>query len=431
MDSTAPVSLRTYANLVRTNRNFRLLWFAQIVSEIGDWLYSVALYSLLLEQTGSAKAVALAFVLQVLPNFFAAPAAGVLNDRLSRKRVMMVTDWFRAGVVLLMLIGQLPGFVWLLYLLLFLETLGWAMFEPARSATIPNLTSTASEQLAANTLSSMTWSFTLAVGSALGGLFAAAFGRGPTFALNSLSFLLSGLLISRMRFHEPHLERLAPLRARDLLDYSPIADGIRYVRQDPRRFSTLFVKAGIALLGTNWVLLPVLGERVFPLKTGFGRPESGGMYAMSLLMGCRGIGALLGPLVAAHITGTSQVRLRRGIFFAFAIGGFGYLLLGAAPSLWTACLAVVIAHSGGSIAWVFSTNLLQTMTEDRFRGRVFSAEHALNTLVLSIVTWSVGVFSDRGVAPRTLAFATGIILFVPALLWALALRHWLTAEVRA
>ena len=171
MAGTSSVSIRAYSHLVRTNRNFRLLWTAQVISEIGDWLYSVALYSLLLEQTGSAKAVALAFVLQVLPHFFVAPAAGVINDHASRKRVMMLTDWARAIVVLLMWIGQLPGFVWLLYLLLTLETVGWAMFEPARSAVIPNIVRDPHEQLVANTLSSMTWSFTLAAGSALGGAF--------------------------------------------------------------------------------------------------------------------------------------------------------------------------------------------------------------------------------------------------------------------
>ena len=56
-----------YSRLVRTNRNFRLLWLAQIISEMGDWLYSVAIYSLILEVTGSAQAVAFAFMLQVLP----------------------------------------------------------------------------------------------------------------------------------------------------------------------------------------------------------------------------------------------------------------------------------------------------------------------------------------------------------------------------
>src|SRR6266700_5076336 len=96
--------LSSYLQLLRSNRNFRLLWIAQIVSELGDWFYALAVYNLLLDLTGSkAQAVGLAVVLQVLPSTFAAPTAGVLNDRVSRKRVMIGADIARCFVVLGML----------------------------------------------------------------------------------------------------------------------------------------------------------------------------------------------------------------------------------------------------------------------------------------------------------------------------------------
>src|SRR5579864_2180270 len=129
---TRHVSIRDYPRLIRSNRNFRLLWIAQIVSEVGDWFYSVAVYSLLLDYTGKAQSIALAFVLQVLPQFFVAPTAGVLNDRLRRRRVMIFADWMRAGIVLCMVLVRRPELVWFLYLLLVLETLMWALFEPGR-----------------------------------------------------------------------------------------------------------------------------------------------------------------------------------------------------------------------------------------------------------------------------------------------------------
>src|SRR5512132_817231 len=99
-------NLRGYWRLIKSNRNFRLLWGAQFVSEIGDWLYMVAIFSSLLELTGSARVVASAFVMQVLPQCFVAPAAGVINDRLSRKKVMIVTDWCRAVIVFTMMFVQ-------------------------------------------------------------------------------------------------------------------------------------------------------------------------------------------------------------------------------------------------------------------------------------------------------------------------------------
>jgi len=254
-----------YLRLLRTNRNFRLLWFAQIISEQGDWLYAVAIYSLLLEYTGSAKYVAFAFVLQVLPQFFVSPAAGVINDRLSRKKVMIFADWSRAAIVLCMLLVRGPHLVWVLYTLLFLETILWALFEPGRSAVIPNIASE-SELIAANTLSTTTWSFNFAMGFAVGGVLAAYFGRNTVFVLNSLSFAASALILGRMKFSEPHSENRPPLRARDFADFTPIQEGIRYVWQDPRLRTTIFVKAGVGFLGANWVLLPIFGERIFPIR---------------------------------------------------------------------------------------------------------------------------------------------------------------------
>ena len=418
-----PVSLPAYWRLVRTNRNFRLLWMAQIVSEIGDWLYAVAIYSLLLEYTGSAKSVAFAFVLQVLPQFFVAPSAGVINDRLSRKKVMIFADWMRAFIVVCMLLVRSADFVWFLYALLFAETIFWAIFEPGRNAVIPNI-ARGDDMLVANALSSTTWSFNLAVGSAIGGSLAALFGRETVFALNALSFVASALILKRMAFNEPHTHNLAPFRLKDLFDFSPILEGIRYVRTDQRLVSTMLVKAALGLMGTNWVLLPLFGERIFPVNTGGLSPQRAGMLGMSILLGSRGVGALIGPLVGNAIAGHSEKRLRQGILVSFLCASAGYFALYAAPNLPAACLAVIFSHMGGSVIWVFSTTLLQMRTDDRFRGRVFSTELGFHVLSVSLVSAAAGVLVDSGYSVRQVAAFTGLIVAFPALWWWLAQRAW-------
>lgn len=423
------VSLSAYSGLLRTNRNFRLLWFAQIVSEIGDWLYAVAIYSLLLEFTGSAKSVAVAIVLQVLPQFFVAPAAGVLNDRLSRKRIMIFADWARALIVLGMLLVRTPGAVWFLYILLVFETLMWAMFEPGRNALVPNITSE-DERIVANSLSSATWSFNLAIGSALGGLVAAVFGRDTVFVVNALSFVGSALLVGRMRVEEPHAAAGQPLRASDLADFTPVVEGVRYVRRDTRMLVTMFVKCGLGLMGANWVILPLMGERVFPVRIAGLSAASGGMLGMSLLLGSRGVGALIGPLIGTMWAGYEEARLRLGILYGFVISAVGYFALGVASNLLLACAAVVLANAGGSTVWVFSTTLLQAQTDDRFRGRVFSAEFAFNMISMSTVSYLAGVFIDMGITTRAVALATGAIVLLPTLLWGAALRLWRNPTAR-
>src|ERR1700751_1063224 len=150
------VSFASYFRLLRENRNFRRLWSAQIVSEIGDWFYTLAIYSLLLQLTGHASSVALALVLQVLPQTFIGPLSGVVNDRLRRKRVMIAADLVRVVIVLSMLLVRSRNMVWFVYPLLLLETLMAAFFEPARSSVIPNITKR-EDVILANTLGSTTW----------------------------------------------------------------------------------------------------------------------------------------------------------------------------------------------------------------------------------------------------------------------------------
>ncbi|HYI91914.1 MAG TPA: MFS transporter [Bryobacteraceae bacterium] len=421
------MTIAAYSRLLRSNRNVRLLWFAQLISEIGDWLYAVAIYSLILEVTGSAKAVAFAFLLQVLPQTFFAPAAGVLNDRLSRRKLMLFADVARAVVTFCMLFAQSDQATWLLYVLLFLETVFWSLFEPGRTSVIPNITSGPEESLVANSLSTLTWSVSLAFGSGLGGLLAASFGRNTVFLINALSFLVSAFLIRSMRFKEPHLDNAPPFHASELTRFTPIAEGARYVRQDPRLLVTMFVKTGTAILGANWIILPIYGERMFRVGS---NTETAGMLGMSLLMCSRGIGALIGPLLAGVWSGHNEARMRYGIVIAFAIASAGYLTVSQATSLVVVCFAIAVAHSGGSIAWVFSTTLLQKYTDDKFRGRVFSAEFAFLMAALSVVTFTGGTLVDAGLPVRSLAFAVGILILIPGLLWIAAQKMWRNEAVK-
>ena len=415
------IAFAAYARVVRDNRNFRRLWMAQIVSEIGDWFYTLAIYSLLIQLTGKASSVALALILQVLPLTFVGPTAGVVNDRVSRKRVMIAADVVRAIIVLSMLLVRTREMVWLIYPLLLLETIGAAFFEPARTSVIPNITDR-EELVLANTISSTSWSVNLVLGAALGGLMGALLGRDAVFILNCASFIVSALLIRSMKFHEPHTDAASPLRPRDLVDYTPVLEGIRYVRKDANLLVTVFVKAGLFVIGPSWVVFTVLGNREFPVHWFGIDQQRGAMLGMSLLMGARGLGALMGPVFAAPWAGHSEKRLRLCILGGYILQSMGYASLGASKTLWLACVCVTFAHCGGSIVWVFSTTLLQLNTDDRFRGRVFAAELGFSMLNIAIGSYLAGVFVDRGVSVREVATVAGLLMLIPAAGWAWANR---------
>lgn len=421
--ASSGINWQNYARLVGRNSNFRRLWLAQIISENGDWFYTLAIYSLLLDLTDKASSVAMALVLQVLPHTLLGPLAGMINDRFSRRKVMIISDLLRMVIVACMLLVRTRRSIWLIYPLLFLETVMVAFFEPARSAVIPNIVAE-DDVIVANTLSSATWSFDLAIGSVLGGIVAAWLGRDAVFMLNGLSFLVSALLIGRMRFVESHADAAQRHPEDQAAGWSSIRAGFRYIIHDPKLAALVSLKGGVSIVGTSWVLFPVMAERVFTVPISDISPARAGLIGMSLLMGARGLGALIGPLFSSHWAGKREARMRIGVLFGFMLGGVGYLLLGNAGNIWWAFAVIILAHSGTSTVWVFSTTLLHLNTEDRFLGRIFGADLAVSMLVLAAATWIAGQAIDRGISARAVAFGTGVAMILPSVIWATTLRLW-------
>lgn len=415
------ISTSSYIRLVRGNRNFRRLWMAQIVSEIGDWFYTLSIYTLLLQLTGHASSVALALVLQVIPQTLVGPTAGVVNDRLKRKHVMIAADLVRFGVVLCMLSVRSASMVWLVYPLLLAETTMAAFFEPARSAVIPNIT-TATEVLVANTLSSATWSVNLLIGASVGGVVAAFLGRDVVFVLNAFSFLISAFLIGGMHFAEPHADASGALHVRDLVDFSPVLEGIRYIRSHRTLLPAVFAKAGELMVGPSWVIFTVLGAGEFAFHGRRIDASGGAMLGMSVLLGGRGIGAMVGPLIAARWAGQRDRRLVLGIVLGYLTVAVGYSVLGVSHSVWMAAGCAMLAHAGGSTVWVFSTTLLQLHSEDRFRGRIFAADLGLGSLSFAVTAYLCGRLLDAGLSARTVATGTGVLMLLPAALLSFGFR---------
>lgn len=414
MDKDAGISLPSYFRLLRRNVPFRRLWLAQLVSGTGDWFYSVAIYDLLLQLTGSAETVALAAVLQILPMFVVGPTAGAVNDRVSRRRVMLITDLLRSAVVLGMLTVGTREHIWVLYLLLAFEVSTAAFFESARNAILPNVVHE-DDIATANAVSATTWSVTVTAGAAIGGLAVAWFGRHTVFLLNSSSFLLSAWFISRMRVRETHVDPHAPLRWHEVLGFGPIVEGFRYVARDLKLASLLTLKFGLGILGARLVLVSVIGSREFAVD---GQTALG----MSLLLVFQGVGSLLGPLLVGPVVGGDRARMRSAVLAGYVCAGLSYMAFSQVYSLGMAALTMVIGHAGGTLVWVYSTTLLHLSTEDRFRGRVFAADLALFMVTASVASYSVGWAIDHAVAARTAALGVGIALLLPAVAWMFSLR---------
>src|SRR5215204_2571937 len=406
-----------YIDLLRRNRSFRQLWLGQVVSQMGDWFNTIALYTIILKLTGSGRDVGLLLVARFVPSFLFGPLSGVIADRFSRRRIMIVSDLLRAVVVLGFLFVRSADQLWLLYVLTIFQLGLSTFFEPAKTAAIPSVVEDR-ELVAANAISSVTWSVMLTLGAAIGGLMTDLFGTDVAFVLDAGTYLLSAALIASIRVPKRKKRERQKLSLGRLLGISETIEGIKYVKDRPRVLAVLLVKPAWGLGGGILTLLAVFGERIFPV----GKDAATGI---GVLFAARGIGTAVGPIVARRVSGEGNKRMQISIGIAFLIGGAFYIAFGSATSFIFALIVLGIAHCGGSILWVFSTVILQRAVADNFRGRVFAAELALLTLTMAASNYATGELLDRfRVSPRTVTIGIGLFFCLPAAAWFLTQRWW-------
>jgi MFS family permease len=398
-----------YWQLLRRNRDFRLLYAGTLISLGGDWFLTVALADLVLQLTSSATLVSLVLLCQTLPIFLFTPHAGHLIDRIDRRKLMIATDVARTAACLLPLLARTPAMLPFAFAGVILISIGSAYFEPASQAALPNIV--AAEDLGpANVLMSSTWGTMLAVGAGIGGAVTALFGRNVSFLVDSASFLLSAILLWRMRvpFSE---ERTRHHEHPPLLE--SIRETIRFTREQPRILGLLTVKGGYGLGAGVIAMVSVFGREVF----------HAGAFGIGILFAARGLGALLGPFLIRGAIRDDDAQYRAIAFCILAFSA-GYIALALSHSLAFGMAAVFFAHLGGGASWQISSYGLQRETPDAIRGRVFAADYGFVTLTMAFSSLGAGLASDH-FGPFAATVGTAMVALVFGAIWCIATwRLW-------
>lgn len=411
--------MNSYLDLLRANHDFRKLWSAQLISFGGDWFASVALLGLISEVTGSSFQTGLILAANMLPYFLLSPITGVIADRFDRKKLMIFADVARAFIALAMLFARTPETVWIgIASLAALASVG-SLFGPASQAAMPNLV-TSEELPRANILMSSAFGTMLAVGSALGGLVAATFGRDTAFIVNSISFLVSGALILMVRgrfsagthrIHEGERQPIRPIR--------DVHEGITYARTHPKIMALLLTKGGFGLGAGLIALLPLFATNVF----------HAGDIGIGIMFAARGVGAVLGPFGARAFAGNDERKLFLAIGGAMGVYGLTYLIFPAMPSIALAAVVVAIAHLGGGAQWTMSLFGLQSMTPDYVRGRILAFDFGLVTLTMSSSLLLAGRLAES-FDPSSVMVAFASVVLAYGAIWTLYTRRFWGARER-
>lgn len=400
-----------YFDLVRYNVDFRFMWFGQIVSLLGDWFNLIASASLIAELTQSTTAIGGLFVVRMLAPFLVSPVAGVVADRYNRKYVLIVADITRAITVLGFLLVRDLSHIWLLYTLTAIQLGISGFFFPTRNAILPDIVSKG-ELGAANALSSATWSVMLALGAALGGIVSGTWGMYPAFTIDALTFLLSALFIAQLKYRPTTgttpSEKTIGAALREYLD------GLRYLRRHLDILMLALHKAANALLiaGGFQVLQVTIAEQVFVIG-------EGGGISLGLMFGVAGVGTGIGPIIARRFTRDQECPLRLTIVAGYLMSAVGLMIAAPLLNFGLLLLGITLRGIGGGVVWVFSTQLLLQLVPNRVRGRVFSTEFAMFTLMSAAGSGAVGAVLDTSFGPSEILWWMAGLILTPAVLWSL------------
>ncbi|MFZ9706590.1 MAG: MFS transporter [Ilumatobacteraceae bacterium] len=376
-------------NVLRDNHDLRLLFVAQNLSYLGDWFTFVALAGLVQDVTDSAFLVSLLLVAFSLPSFLASPLGGPVADRYDRRQVLIVVSMLQAiSACGLLFIGTTH--IWLAFVSQGLIAAFAAFVRPAVEAAVPNLARDPDELRRANALFGSSWGVMLAVGAGLGGIFSEAFGRQAAFVADIATFVVAAGLIAMVKrpMQEDRGTQRAPVR--------PVAD-MREAIELARRDSTI-----LALLASKMTFAVGAGV-VSQLAVYAADAFSSGDAGRGLLLGARGVGSGLGPIIGARFAKGDLRRVLLVCGVAGLVFSAGYLAAAAAPVLIIASACVMFAHLGGGAQWTLSTYGLQVRAPDDMRGRVLAGDFALITLSLAVSSVAAGIVSEQVGARATVA----------------------------
>src|SRR5215813_10763876 len=345
------------------NKQFLLLWLAQLISNFGDWLAILALFSLIaFRYHGTSNQVAGIMIAFVIPMALLGPVAGVFVDRWDTKRTMISSDLIRAVILGLMMVATALS---QMYVLIFVLSAVSAFFMPAQTVAIRKLVRK-EELLVANSINSQTVQFNRVISPAVAGWLVSVFGERACFWIDLGSFIASAMLVSAIALAPNGRAKAEKGLAAVAAEFS---EGLKFIwGHRAILFLVVSMMAGIFAVGAFDSLIVVYLRDVL----------SASSRLFGEVISATGIGIIAGSLIIGRF-GQNQTKV---YMISFGIFALGLSVLGTALSGTPAVVLVAALLLGISAAYVLvpGQTLMQEETPHEILGRVSSTSMSLVTV---------------------------------------------------
>jgi MFS family permease len=398
--------------LIKNNRNFRNLLVGQYVSELGNWFNFIAGQGIVRSVTGGAVEPLMIFLIcRTLPWALLMPFAGTLADRISRWKLMMITDIIRIFLALSFIFVRSAEDLWIIYLGSVLMSVSSSLFDGAKSAVTPNLVG--NEGLLAGTALMFSSRFLLmAVGNALGGIAVTFLGYEVAFIINSLSFLVSAYSI--WLIPQEATEQAETRNREKETFFSEMWEGFRFAVRHPFVLTIILMNLIWAVGGgAIQIILERLGGDIYAPRENLSSD-----FAIGMLWAANGLGLAVGMLIAHRIGGWIEIRNWTSGFIGWSLilQGILFAIAGSMPVLWLAALVFFISRIVIGVEYAVQETLFQQALPDYIRGRISTLDRGLEITVFSVSIYLAGI-SLSVITPQMLTIASGILTAFAALIW--------------
>jgi MFS family permease len=389
---------------LRESAAFRRLWVGSTLSSVGGALTWFAVPLQVFQITRSPFAVGLIGLAQMVPTLLIGLLGGSLADTVDRRRLVLIISCCLAAVAAGLTVQAFAGLgqVWLLYLLVVVQSGLMAISAPARQTFIPKLLSPG--QLPAGlALNRLTFQLMLTAGPALAGLIAATphLGLGGCYLIDTVSFAASLYGVIR-------LPAMPPQRGQSKPGPRAVAAGVRYIGRTPVLAGAFLADLNATVFGLPAALFPAINAERFG-----GDPRTLGLFMTAI-----GVGGLVSVAFSGPVKHVS--RPGRAMLIMVAIWGAAFAGFAVAPGLWLALGLLAIAGAADTFTVVFRGAMVQTITPDEFRGRVTAADYVVGAGGGQLGNLEAGALGSL-TSPVVSALTGGLVTIAGALVIGLAL----------
>ena len=396
----------TYWNLIGHHANFRGFILSYIITHMGEWLTYLASLSMLDSGADFNRiSIAILVVCRMLPTTLFSPVGGILADSYDRRRIMIVLDFIGAAVAFLFLLAYQMDNMVLLYVATIAQEAVAGVYEPCRSAIVPQLVPLEYVPKA-TTMSGWVWSVLAALASSMGGILVALVGIPLCFLLDSATYVLSAILLWTQVNGNYDVTVEAKAAGKNTESSSMIRETWMFLASSGPWF--LLKGCGATMFGASDVL-----------AVGFAQVDEGlSSERLGAVFACVGIGCFLGPGLIQHFFPEELRVWKWSCVLSFLALATGFLGLSRHGYFWEKLVWTILRAGGVAVLWINSSLILQTATPNHLLGRVMAVDLALATVGEAVGAMLAGWLQDYcDFDAEKVAFWLSIESFAWGILW--------------